>query len=116
MGYRNGAQALIFTSADVELEPTVDLLAHLHRGVADGDSPAEALRKARVELARQGIEDPYAYATVHANGLAHLPLFPTPPRGGPQDGKRALVVALAAGLLAIAGGGVWRARRRPTSA
>jgi len=98
-----GVSAVVAPSADVEVEPTLRLMARVQRELRDGASPAHALRAARRELFDAGYTDPRAFATLHATGLAHRPAFPKPPRR-----HYALVVWSAAALV----GAYWIARRR----
>ncbi|MCK6445805.1 MAG: CHAT domain-containing protein [Planctomycetes bacterium] len=67
-----GAICVILARQDLGLDATIALTAALHRRLAAGDSPAEALRAARVELAASETYGyPFDFSTLHVFGLGH---------------------------------------------
>lgn len=100
---RGGSRSVVVSESDLLLAPTVEYSREVHRALAVGSTPAEALRRARCALA----ESPrWAHPAFWANptlvGIGHLPL------PGPQlRGRRthaswigAVVLALAVGAAA----------------
>lgn len=67
-----GAICVILARQDLGLDATLALTAALHRRLAAGDSPAEALRAARVELSKsEHYGYPFDFSTLQAFGLGH---------------------------------------------
>ena len=67
---------MILAPYDLEVEAARRLSIDLHAALAAGDAPAEALRKARVQLARDpSFADPFYYTLIGAVGAAHVPVF-----------------------------------------
>lgn len=70
------ARCVILAPYDLEVEAARRLSIGLHAALAAGDSPAEALRAARAQLAREeGFADPFYFALIGAVGAAHAPIF-----------------------------------------
>ena len=114
-----GARAVVAADADVPILATHRLMVTMHRGLARGLGPAEALRAAREELARDGpFTDPYYHALLRVIGLGDRPLFEPPATPRPQVSERRsadawprwwpMAALVAAGALALLG-----LRRRP---
>jgi CHAT domain-containing protein/tetratricopeptide (TPR) repeat protein len=115
---RAGAQAVVLSPVDLDLEPTLALLDEFNRGIARrGESPARALMLARRKLAGEG--RPVAeYGLVHVLGMGSEPVLARP-RGGAsgaarEPGMRASLWALALLGAVIAGSSalILAARRR----
>ncbi|MCC7173347.1 MAG: CHAT domain-containing protein, partial [Planctomycetes bacterium] len=71
-----GAICVILSREKIELNATLALSRALHRRLAAGDPPAEALRVARNELAAsKDYGDPYFFTTLQAFGLGHARVF-----------------------------------------
>ncbi len=71
-----GAEGVVLSSVDLEYESTLALLERFHAALRGGDSPAEALRRARVGLAaRTEFQDPWFHSMVRVAGLGHRPIF-----------------------------------------
>ena len=71
-----GARCTILPPGPVGYSSTEDLLSVFHTELAQGQSPAEAMRRARAELAaRPGWEHPYHYALLQVVGAGDRPLF-----------------------------------------
>lgn len=69
---RRGATAVIATPADLDFEATRRLLGALHEHLQDGRVPAEALRRARVDLLRHpAFRHPYFTDHLHLLGLGN---------------------------------------------
>jgi len=102
-----GALAVILSPGDLSLLATLALSEELHKYLARGDSPAEALRKARNALVADGTWAHPSYSAGYlVVGLAHEPLFEKRSSG-------ALAwVAIMAALAAVVGGAVRVAGRR----
>jgi CHAT domain-containing protein/tetratricopeptide (TPR) repeat protein len=104
---RAGAQAVVLSPVDLELEPTLALLDEFNWGIARrGESPARAMMSARRKLAGEG--RPVAeYGLVHVLGLASEPVLARPYGGagsaGREPGMRASLWALALLGAVIAG-------------
>lgn len=87
-----GARVVLSSPADLELASTLERDGVLHRELARGASPAEALRAARVELARrEAFADPFYRCLVHAHGLG-------------QEGVRARIRPASSALVYISTG------------
>jgi hypothetical protein len=71
---RRGAHTVIQSSADLLLEPHLDLMEQVHRAVASGEAPAAALQQARASLANRGYYERFQHAQVQAFGAAHRPV------------------------------------------
>jgi hypothetical protein len=70
------ARCVIQTSYDLDVDSARQLSIAFHAALVAGDSPAEALRKARVSLARNPLfADPFHYALIGVVGLGHEPIF-----------------------------------------
>lgn len=73
---RRGAGAVVLSHQDIDLHATVALLEVFHRALAEGASPAEALRTARVALAQdERYAHPFYHSLLHVVGLGHDPVF-----------------------------------------
>ena len=98
-----GAGCVVLPIADVEERATLELMSSFHwRLRRHGESPAEALRQARRQLASDPrFEDPFYHSLIQAVGAAHEPLFPgaTPARGWGR--WRGWIGGLAAALLLL---------------
>lgn len=72
-----GARDVILSEAEATLGASLALGGFLHRAIATGASPAEALRCASAALVQEGGElaDPYHHGIVRVVGLAHRPYF-----------------------------------------
>ncbi len=67
-----GAQCVVLSDDRIELSASIEMLAVVHARLAAGDSPAEALRVARVELGkRREYAHPFCTTLLRAVGLAH---------------------------------------------
>ncbi|MEQ1893060.1 MAG: CHAT domain-containing protein [Planctomycetota bacterium] len=76
-----GTRCLLQSAQALALEPTIELLAQVTSVVAEGGSPAGALRDARRKLADQDEwADPFYWAPLRVVGLGFAPLHPLPPR------------------------------------
>lgn len=64
-----GASCVILSGAPIALEPTLRLLEVFERELALGVAPAEALRRARVALARDAYSHPFYALSLGAVGL-----------------------------------------------
>lgn len=72
---RAGARAVVLSRAQIELDTTMRLTAAFHERLAKGDSPAEALRAARVRLAQESDALRDFYLTqLEVVGLGHQPV------------------------------------------
>ena len=112
---RAGADAVVLSPVDLELEPTLALLDEFNRGIAGrGESPAQALLAARRRLAGEG--RPVAeYGLVHLLGLGSEPVLARrPDRAGGEPGLRASLwaMALLGGVIAGSSVMILLARRR----
>ena len=109
---RAGALAAMTAAEDIEYAPTLKLSEEIHRSLAAGRTPAQALRDARrVMVGTRKWRDPSDWALITVHGAAHVPVLPVlaeyqPP--SPPSGGGPLAVGLA--ILAIVIGG--RAIRR----
>ncbi|MCE9592664.1 MAG: CHAT domain-containing protein [Planctomycetes bacterium] len=71
-----GANCVLLARQEIELRAILALTGELHRRLAAGDPPAEALRAARVALAASDeFGDPFYFATLQAFGLGHARFF-----------------------------------------
>jgi hypothetical protein len=72
-----GADAVLLAAADLPFEPVARFVPLLHAELARGATPAEALWRARVELARDPAHaDPFhGLASLRVVGLGHRALF-----------------------------------------
>ena len=102
-----GADAVVLSYNDIYYESTVALMTTFNREVARGITPAEALRRARVDLRGDGERrDPFHHGLVHVVGLGHRSVFPG--RDGdrfaaePESPSNAATPTLIAILAAIA--------------
>ncbi len=72
-----GARATVLALSELTYGRALDASRALHRELRRGESPAEGLRAARVELFEsQGAEAPFRDGLVRVIGLGHEPLFP----------------------------------------
>lgn len=67
----SGAYVVLESSTDLSLEPTLVLSRALHAALAERDSPARALMKARRAVIEAGWEQPRHHALLHLTGLGH---------------------------------------------
>ncbi|HVS18515.1 MAG TPA: CHAT domain-containing protein, partial [Planctomycetota bacterium] len=76
-----GADAVLLAAVDLPFEPVARFVPLLHAELARGATPAEALWRARVELARDpALADPFHHlAGLRVLGLGHRPLFRAEP-------------------------------------
>lgn len=117
-----GADCVLASRTELPRASIAELARTLHAGLrARGESPAEALRRARAYVAAQPeTADPWYWAGISAHGLATQPLFE--PRGGAavssesaNRSSRALWIAAAAACAIVLGYAAWhraRSRRR----
>lgn len=106
--FLGGGNAVILPYANLSLRATERLLAEFHPHLAEGATPAEALRAARRTLAEQpATADPFYWALLHAHGLGHRPIYATEKKTTSTTQHWAIMVGLL--LIAIA---VWRTRQR----
>ncbi len=71
-----GAQTLLIANMETTLEATLPMTTRFHEEVAQGVTPAEALRRARTSLLQDDrFADPYYWAASRLMGRAHQPLF-----------------------------------------
>lgn len=77
-----GADAVLLAPSDLPFEPVARCVPLLHAELARGATPAEALWRARVELARDpAFADPFhGLASLRVLGLGHRALFAAPAR------------------------------------
>ena len=111
---RAGAQVVVSSPVDVELESNVEAMEVFHRLVARGERPVAALREARRALAAdERYADPYYHSLLHLTGLGERPLFPTAPDVGAERAGLPVAWLLGPGLalLALAGALIVVARR-----
>ena len=74
--FERGADTVILPYANLAYEATTRLSGSFHRFLRKGHGPAEALRRARVELARdENFRDPFYHSLLHVRGLPHRPIF-----------------------------------------
>jgi hypothetical protein len=118
-----GADAVVHSHSDLYELPTLALMEVLHARLAAGDSPAEALRRARCALVEGGEwTDPYYHGLLRVIGLAHRPVFSAPaeaarpgttPAGEAASPSRGWIVGLGLGLVVVVAAAlVLRGRRR----
>jgi hypothetical protein len=73
---RGGADCVALAEAQLAYRPTLRLLGTFQRGLAQGLAPGEAMRLARVHVARsEGGEDPFYFALVRLLGLSNRPVL-----------------------------------------
>ena len=72
----SGARAVVVSPHKLEYRATLELMNVFHRRLSRGDAPAEALRRARLELAEAPARSPPLDSLVHVLGLGHRPIFP----------------------------------------
>lgn len=71
-----GADTVVLPYAELAYEATLDLSAGFHRHLRDGLGPAEAMRRARREVAAMpGRDDPFYHGLLHTRGLPHAAPF-----------------------------------------
>jgi hypothetical protein len=105
---RAGADAVIVSEGDLAWTTTLERSKRLHAALAAGATPAEALRRIRLDEIRRGGIDPAHRSMLVVHGLAHRPVLPAASSSAP-----ARVAALAGGIVAaLAAGLVARSRRR----
>jgi hypothetical protein len=70
------ARCVVQSAYDLDVDSARELSIHFHAALVGGDSPAEALRKARAALARDpDFADPFHHALIGVVGLGHEPIF-----------------------------------------
>lgn len=70
------ARCVLLSPYDLDVESARQISMAFHAALLEGDSPAEALRKARVALLRdERFADPFHHASIIAVGLGHEALF-----------------------------------------
>jgi len=105
---RAGACAVVLSYAELEYRATMRLMQVFHeRLVGHGESPAEALRRARRELAAdERFRDPFYHSLIHVTGVGRRAPFERPaggPRGAREQVPLATLAAVgAAGLVLVA--------------
>ncbi len=84
-----GAAVVIQSGADLLLEPHIELMGSVHRGLAAGISPTGALHAARSEMAvAHGWFERFQHAQIQVAGLGHLPIVTSPAAPTlPQSGR-----------------------------
>jgi tetratricopeptide (TPR) repeat protein len=70
-----GAQAVLLSPNRLDYRSLLELVGFFHSALTDGASPAEALRRARVELARDPATAHPFHALIHVVGWGHAELF-----------------------------------------
>lgn len=76
-----GATAVIVSPYDLSLDAVMQLSQPLHEALAQGASPAEALRRARVVMAAEGDGNGAAtWASLQVVGLGQQPVLPPAPK------------------------------------
>lgn len=76
---KKGAIAVVLPYAAVAYHPTIDLSSALHRFLKQGFGLAEAMRRARCEIAEKpGLDDPFYSSLLHVRGLPHFAPFARP--------------------------------------
>ena len=82
-----GADAVLLAPTDLPFEPVARWAPRLHAELARGATPAEALWRARLELARDpACADPFHHlAALRVLGLGHRPLFRARPVAAAPD-------------------------------
>ena len=70
-----GAQAVVIASGPLEYKAALALSETFHGALVDGASPAEALRRARIALARDPDRSHPAHVRLRVVGRGHAPLF-----------------------------------------
>lgn len=123
-----GARSVVLSRHSIASAATIELMAYFHTELRRaGCSPAEALRRARLALAKDpGWNDPFYTGLVFALGDAHVPVFPMGPSGeggeerrgteaGPSPPAWTIAAALAALIVAawLTAAAGTRSRRRP---
>lgn len=69
-------RCVVQSSYDLDVEAARQLSVHFHAALSKGDDPAEALRKARVQLAKDPLfADPFYHGLISIVGLGHEPIF-----------------------------------------
>jgi hypothetical protein len=77
--FGSGAVCTVQAAGDLALEPTLAQLARLGTGIRQGESPAEALRAAREQLARvPRFDHPFYLQSLRVVGLGLSPLLSAP--------------------------------------
>jgi CHAT domain-containing protein len=70
------SRCVVQSSYDLDVESARRISTAFHRALVRGASPAEALRSARADLARdERFADPFHHASITVVGLGHEPLF-----------------------------------------
>lgn len=84
---RAGANATVISSSDLEYGAALVMMDTFHDRLARGDSPAQAMRCARVALAdHPTYADPVHWAVVNVMGLGQQPLFERHPAAAAHGG------------------------------
>jgi hypothetical protein len=114
-----GARAVVLSPNEIAYASSLRLLARVHdRMRRHFESPAEALRAARAELASEAATaDPYYWGLVRVIGLAHESVFDarTDALAPEHSGRSAWIVAACGALLVAAGFVARRARTASVS-
>ncbi len=102
---RAGAEAVVLSRADQELESALSFSEGFHEALREGAATADALLHARRRVAREPrFSDPFYHSLVHAVGWANTPLFEgTWSTDGESRGSGWLPLGLALFLLALLG-------------
>ena len=70
------SRCVIHSAYPLGVEAARQLSIYLHGALSRGESPAEALRLARVELAKKPeFADPFYYGLITVTGIGHEPIF-----------------------------------------
>jgi hypothetical protein len=101
-----GANCVLAARTELPRESVVELAAAIHEQLsARGAHPAEALRRARAEIARGDTSDPWYWAGLSCYGV------PVPPFEPRTTVNAAAWLASGAVVVLCAAGVVWRASR-----
>ncbi len=108
-----GADAVVHARGDLLFEPTIRLSQTLNRRLAAGDSPAEALRAARAELASDDRwNDPFFDGLVQVVGLGHRPVVDATHAASERRGRTTAWAGTALVAVAVAVAGAFALARR----
>lgn len=111
--FMGGARLLVMSHTEIDDQSSLDVMAGFYAAVAEGVSPAEALRRVRVRLKPtvDGV-DPWLNASlIHAIGVAHEPLVLP---GEDDAGSTRIVWFALIGVALITAAGWMVLRRRTT--
>jgi hypothetical protein len=116
---RAGARAVVLSPYDIAYEPSVRLIARAHERMRlHFESPAEAFRVARAELAADAeTADPYYWGLIRVLGLAHEPVYDAQADPiAPRRSDRSVWIIAGCGVVLVAAGVVSvRARAKVSS-